>query len=107
MAAIYGNGESTTHVYQGGEDGELAPTTVNSSDDASVFAAAGHNYYTKSAYIYLQIMKDLPQTHPIVHEHFLHVVRRSNRYWAGLSTDLIIEQVLMRSLKTSGGLTRG
>ena len=36
-----------------------------------------------------------------------HVVRRSNRLWAGLSTDLIIEQVLMRSLKTSGGFTRG
>lgn len=31
----------------------------------------------------------------------------SNRYWAGLSTDLIIEQVLMRSVKTHGGLTRG
>ncbi len=35
------------------------------------------------------------------------VIRRSNRLWAGLSSDLIIEQVLMRSLKTSGGLTRG
>ncbi|CAH3177828.1 unnamed protein product [Porites lobata] len=32
---------------------------------------------------------------------------RSDRLWAGLSTDLVIEQVLMRSLKTSGGLTRG
>ena len=30
-----------------------------------------------------------------------------DRYWAGLSQDLVIEQVLMRSLKTSGGLTRG
>ena len=37
----------------------------------------------------------------------LHVVRRSDRYWSGLSTYLVIEQVLMRSLKTSGGLTRG
>ena len=37
----------------------------------------------------------------------LHVVRRSDRFWAGLSTDLIIEQVLMRSVKTTGGLTRG
>ena len=35
------------------------------------------------------------------------VIRRSNRYWGGLSTDLIIEQVLMRSLKSTGGLTRG
>ena len=37
----------------------------------------------------------------------LHPVRRSDREWAGLSTDLVIEQALMRSLKTSGGLTRG
>ena len=37
----------------------------------------------------------------------VHVVRRSNRLRAGLSTDLVIEQVLMRSLKASGGLTRG
>ena len=37
----------------------------------------------------------------------MHVVRRSDNFWAGLSTDLIIEQVLMRSIKTSGGLTRG
>ena len=35
-----------------------------------------------------------------------HVVRRSDRFWAGLSTDLNIEQVLMRSIKTHGGLTR-
>ena len=28
-------------------------------------------------------------------------------YWAGLSTDLVIEQVLMRSIKSTGGLTRG
>ena len=37
----------------------------------------------------------------------LHVIRRSDRFWAGLSPDLVIEQVLMRSLKTSRGLTRG
>ena len=36
-----------------------------------------------------------------------HVMRRSDRFWAGLSSDLMIEQVLMRSLKSSGGLTRG
>ena len=74
------------------------------------FAAAGHNLYAKSVYMYLQMMLELPETHPDIHKCFLeglHVVRRSNRYWAGLSTDLVIEQVLMRSLKTSGGLTRG
>ena len=34
-------------------------------------------------------------------------MRRSDRLWAGLSPDLVIEQVLMRSIKTVGGLTRG
>ena len=33
-----------------------------------------------------------------------HVVRRSDRFWAGLSTGLIIEQVLMHSLNTTGRL---
>ena len=33
-------------------------------------------------------------------------VRRSDKYWCGIWTDMTIEQVLMRSLKTSGGLTR-
>ena len=33
-------------------------------------------------------------------------VRRSDRYWSGLSFDLVIEQVLMRSIKSVGGLTR-
>jgi 5'-3' exonuclease len=73
-------------------------------------AASGHRHYTKCLHIYLQLMTELPKDHPEVHQKFLQgfqVVRRSDRYWAGLSTDLVIEQVLMRSLKTSGGLTRG
>ena len=73
-------------------------------------AASGHNLYTKSASVYLDSMHKLSETNPDVYQHFIdgkHVVRRSNRQWAGLSTDLVIEQELMRSLKTSGGLTRG
>ena len=73
-------------------------------------AASEHNHYTKSAWVYLQQMHQLDKQHPDVYQHFqqgLHVVRRSDRLWAGLSTDLVIEQVLMRSMKTSGGLTRG
>ena len=73
-------------------------------------AASGHNLYTKSVRVYLQQMSNLKADHPDVQQRFdegLHVIRRSNRLWAGLSSDLIIEQVLMRSLKTSGGLTRG
>ena len=76
----------------------------------SYFAAAGHRLYAKSAYVYLQTMTMLPETHPDFHQKFeegYHLVRRSDRYWGGLFTDLIIEQVLMRSVKTHGGRTRG
>ncbi|KAJ8416228.1 hypothetical protein AAFF_G00382500 [Aldrovandia affinis] len=55
-------------------------------------------------------MCKLQVDHPDVYKRFgegFHVVRRSDRVWAGLSVDLVIEPVLMRSMKTSGGLTRG
>jgi len=35
------------------------------------------------------------------------VVRRSDRLWAGVSVNFIVEQVLMGSLKTSGDFTSG
>ena len=73
-------------------------------------AASGHNLYVKCARLYLQSMSDLRTDRPDVYRAFtsgLHVARRSDRFWAGLSIDLVIEQVLMRSLKTGGGLTRG
>ena len=47
-------------------------------------------------------MDHLEGQHPAVYQHFLqgfHVVRISERCWAGLFSDLIIEQVLLRSLK--------
>ena len=55
-------------------------------------------------------MLELEGQHPNVHTSFKlgkHVIRRTDRYWAGLSSDLVIEQVLMRSMRTTGGLTRG
>ena len=73
-------------------------------------AASGHNLYTTFAQLYLQSMVRLASEHPVVYQKPIdgfHVVRRSDRKCAGLSTDLVIEQVLMRSMKTSGGLTRG
>ena len=36
-----------------------------------------------------------------------HTIRQSDRFWAGLSADIVIEQQYMRGLKTSEGLTRG
>ena len=60
-------------------------------------AASGHSLYAKSSSIYLSSMANLPNDHPVEHEHFvegLHVSRRSDHAWAGLSTDLMVEQVL-------------
>ena len=56
------------------------------------------------------MMFKLELDHPEVYRHFKaghHVLRRTDRVWGGLSTDLIIEQILMRSVKSSGGLTGG
>jgi len=50
-------------------------------------AASGHNLYTKSVYVYLQHMAKLQELHLEVYNHFQkghHVVRRSDRFWAGL-----------------------
>ena len=61
-------------------------------------------------YYYLQEMSELTNRHPNVYLKFVngrHVVRRGNNFWAGLSSDLVIEQTLMSSLKTSGGLAHG
>ena len=79
-------------------------------DMLPLFSATGHANYARSARIYLQQMHMLPQTHPWLYEQFLrgnHVIRRSDRFWAGLSPDLCIEQTMMRSGKSEGGLTHG
>ena len=55
-------------------------------------------------------MKYLEKQNPKVFHEVLngfHVIRRTNQYWAGLGPDLVIEQTLMRSLKSTGGLIHG
>lgn len=76
----------------------------------NLFASTGHSNYAKSARLYLQEMRNLPQTYPWLHDHFTngqHTVRRTEKNWAGIWTDLAIEQTLMRSIKSQGGLTEG
>ena len=77
----------------------------------NLFAAAGHINYTKCARLHLQNMLELKNTHPWVYQWFkegsLPTVKRSDKYWAGLWADLVIEQVMMRSIKSNGGLARG
>lgn len=72
------------------------------------FASAGHNNYLKSTYLYLQNMNKLEDDKPDVYDKFLsgyHVIRRSDTFWGGLSCDLVIEQDLMRTMKSSGNIS--
>ena len=90
--------------------GHWAKHLESLSEMLPYMATSGHILYTKSAQLYLQSMVRLESEHPVVYQKLIggfHVVRRSDRKWAGLSTDFVIEQVLMRSMKTSGSLTRG
>ena len=76
----------------------------------NVFAATGHGNYAKCARLYLEEMRTLSQTHPLLHKEFMdgnHSVKRSAKCWRGLWTDLAIEQMYMRDIKSAGGLTRG
>ena len=73
------------------------------------FASLGHFHYQKLVSLHLQIMSQIHVTHHGLHKHFinrLHVIRRSDRFWVSLSPELVIEQNLNRSLKTSDDLTR-
>ena len=76
----------------------------------NLFAATGHIHYAMSARLCVQEMRKRPSTHPWLHQKFVeeyHTVRRTERQWARLWTDVVIEQVQIRSLKSRGGLTRG
>ena len=76
-----------------------------------IFAACGHNNYAKSVWLYLMRMQELEEKHPKLYEQYIaghHVLRRTEKKkWGGLSIDLVVEQTLMRSLKSVGGLTPG
>ena len=74
-----------------------------------IFSATGHFNYLKSAYLYLQNMINLKSNNPRVNEIFNngYFTIRSTRQWAGLAQDLVIEQTLMRSIKSTAGMTRG
>ena len=70
------------------------------------FAASEHYLYGKSTYSYLQTMDELEHSNLKVYEMFLNgflVVHTSEFNWSGLPPDLVIEQELMRSLKSTGG----
>ena len=65
------------------------------SKKLNLFAATGHFNYAKSTRLYLEIMRQLPADYPWLHnqfaEHGFHTIRRSDRFRAGLWSDLVIE----------------
>ncbi len=69
-------------------------------------AASGHN---NLLVLYQEKMEKPGQTHPAIYIKFTEgvVLRCSDNYWIGISSDLYIEQVLMIILKSVGVLTRG
>ena len=82
------------------------------ADMIPYFHSTGHLAYAKSAHLYVQQMSNI-QDH-MTEEEFnkftkggFFTVRRTDKMWSGIWSDMTVEQVLMRSMKTSGGLTHG
>ena len=84
--------------------GDWYLTLVTMKSMINLFAATGQTNYARCLRLHLQLMLSLRDSHPQVYEKLAqqgaHVIRRSERYWASLSSDLIIEQVLMKPLKS-------
>lgn len=75
------------------------------------FHATGHFLYAKSAHLYVQDMLLLEEKMtPDEYEKFTtrgyFTIQRSDKF-SGIPSDMTIEQTLMRTMKTSGGLTQG
>ena len=70
----------------------------------NIFSATEHINYVKSARLHLQNMLEIETNYSWVYtnfvEHGYHTVRRSDKYWAGLWSDITIEKVL-ESIKKS------
>lgn len=77
-----------------------------------IFFAAGRHLYAKYSILYLQNMRQLNTIMDVFeYDNFVNkgyfTIRRSDRFWSGVWSDMTIEQVLMRSIKCMGGLTHG
>lgn len=77
-----------------------------------IFYATGHIQYAKSCQLYLQDMDSLHLKMP--HSEYqkftadgYFTIRRSEKYWSGVWSDMTIEQTLMKNMKSIGGITHG
>ncbi|KAJ8034927.1 hypothetical protein HOLleu_21955 [Holothuria leucospilota] len=63
--------------------------------------------YSKWLPVYLVIMNNLPQSHPIAHQEFIygnHSVNRPGNPISNVSSDMALEQSINRDSKTKGGI---
>ena len=73
----------------------------------NLFAASGHNNYSKTTRLYLESAAALEKDHPEVYQQFLlenYTVWRANNDWSGIWIDLSIEQILMKTLNVRSDL---
>lgn len=76
------------------------------------FHAAGHLFYAKCAHLYLQDMCNLqktldPKEYVLFTTKGYFTIRRSEKFWSGIWSDMTIEQTMMKNMKSIGGLTHG
>ena len=108
LACVYGNGGPLKTNLQSRKIGSMDTTPRSTERNVALSVLHQVTIGTPNLLGVPSENAELRDTHPDIHYKFesSHHVMRSNRNWAGLSTDLVIEQVL-RSMKITGGLTRG
>lgn len=79
---------------------------------ASIFSFELSFFYAKSCQLYLQDMINLENImDPLEYDAFTpqgyFTIRKSDKFWSGIWSDMAIEQTLMRSMKSLDGLTHG
>ena len=76
----------------------------------NLFAATGHINYAKRVRLFLRQINKLPETHLWLYNEFVNgndTAQQINHIWTDIWTDLAIEQTMMRSIMSRGGLTGG
>ena len=105
MDPIHKNGQHFQKFYPSRENGdwELHLSCVR---NMLYFHSTGRHLYAKCTHLYLQDMLQLDDaTGKIISKNF--TIRRSEKFWSGVWSDLTIEQTVMRSMKSVGGLVHG
>ena len=81
-------------IYYCKKNKQLEHALVCLSSYVSSLAAAHHLNYARAGRVYWQQMEELPITQQWLNKQFqesMFLIRQSDRLWAGLSTDVVIE----------------